>query len=100
MPRKETAAQRKTRIGLLVAQFDAENRELAKKAAIVKGLKTQLKDEVPPEAVGTYGDFIISYAAPKEIVDQQAVKQLMAQHKIEIPTKLTEPALVVNPKLV
>jgi hypothetical protein len=96
MPRKETAAQKKTRIGMLLADYHARNAELAKLNAIVKGMKTQIRAEVEP---GTYGDMVFGFGTPREILDQPAARKRLQDNGIEIPMTTTEPPLVVTPKV-
>lgn len=90
---RETAAQRRTRIEMLLADFDARNRELRKLTKIVDGLKEQVKD-VP---VGVYGEWQRAEGTPREITDQAAVKAHYAEVGIEMPTRLTDPPIVVSP---
>lgn len=92
MPR-ETAAQKKTRISLLLGEFDARNRELRKLETIVKGLKEQIK-EIP---VGQYGDWNRSEGTPREILDQPAAKKLIIELGGKVPTTFTDPPVVVRP---
>lgn len=92
---KETAAQRRTRISLLLADYDARSRELRKLAKIVDGLKEQIR-EVP---VGTYGDWIRSEGTPREIMDQAAVKQEYAARGEDLPMRMTDAPIVVTPKV-
>lgn len=92
MPR-ETAAQMRTRVSLLLADFDNRNRELRKLDKIVAGLKEQIK-EIPD---GKYLDWEVTRAAPREITDSVAVKRGYAERGELMPTRLTEPAVVVKP---
>lgn len=95
MAPRETAAQKRSRFSALLAEFDARNRELNKLTTIVKGLKAQI-EEIP---VGTYGDWILSTGTPREMLDQQAVKQLCTEHGLPIPTKVTRAPIIVSPKV-
>lgn len=92
---RETAAQRRTRVALLLADYDARSRELRKLMKIVDGLKEQVR-EVP---VGTYGEWVRSEGTPREIMDQAAVKQDFADRGLTVPVKLTDPPIVVSPKV-
>jgi hypothetical protein len=89
---KETAAQKRTRIALLLADFDARNRELRKLTKIVEGLKEQVK-EIDP---GTYGDWQRSDGTPREILDQAAVRQDYAERGVPLPMKVTDAPAVVS----
>lgn len=94
MATKETATQRRTRIGLLLGDYDARNRELRKLTKEVDTLKVQVKEIEP----GTYGDWVVSRGAPREIVDQQAVKAGYAARGEALPTKTTDAPVTVTPK--
>ena len=96
MPRKETAAQRKTRIGMLLADFHARNAELSKLNAIVKGMKAQIREEVEP---GAYGDMVFAYGNPREILDQPAARKRLIDAGIEVPMTTTEAPINVTPKI-
>jgi hypothetical protein len=89
---KETAAQRKTRISMLLADYDARSRELRKLAKDVEALKDQVKEVAP----GTYGDFVLSTGTPREILDQAAAKLTLTSNGLEIPTKMTDPPVIVT----
>lgn len=89
---RETAAQKRTRIALLLADFDARNRELRKLIKIVDGLKEQVK-EIP---VGVYGEWQRADGTPREITDQAAVKAHYAELGVDMPTRLTDPPIVVS----
>jgi hypothetical protein len=91
---RETAAQRKTRIAMLLADYDARSREARKLDSIVKGLKEQIK-EIPE---GTYGEWTRSHGTPREIVDQAAIKARFAELGEPLPTKMTEAPILVIPK--
>lgn len=91
---KETAAQRKTRISMLLADYDARSRELRKLTKDVDALKEQIA-EIP---VGTYGDWIRTEGTPRELLDQAEAKNRLAAAGLEIPTKMTAPPIVVRPK--
>lgn len=91
---RETVAQRKTRIALLLADFDNRNRELRKLQKIVEGLKEQVKD-VP---VGDYGEWTRSAGTPREITDHAAVKAHYAEIGEAMPTKMTEAPVIVTPR--
>lgn len=91
---KETAAQRKTRYAMLLADYDARSRELRKLDSIVKGLKEQIA-EIPE---GTYGEWTRSHGTPREIVDQAAIKARFAELGEVLPTKMTSAPILVIPK--
>jgi hypothetical protein len=91
---KETAAQRRTRIGMLLADYDARSRELRKLQSIVKGLKEQI-EEIPE---GTYGEWVRSHGTPREIVDQAAIKAKFTELGEPLPMKMTAAPILVLPK--
>lgn len=94
MATRETAAQRRTRISLLLGDYDARSKELRKLAKIVEGLKEQVK-EIDP---GVYGDWILSQGTPREILDQPTARTAMEAAGIPIPTKMTDAPVIVTPK--
>jgi len=94
MATKETAAQRKTRYAMLLADYDARSRELRKLDSIVKGLKEQIR-EMP---TGTYGEWVRSEGTPREIPDSAAIKADFAARGVALPTKFTEAPILVTPK--
>jgi hypothetical protein len=89
---KETAAQRKIRISGLLAQYDAESRELRKLAKSVEALKAQIH-EVP---AGTYGEWIRSTGTPREIMDMAAVKEDFASRGTPMPMRMSAPPIVIT----
>lgn len=91
---KETAAQRKSRISMLLADYDARSRELRKLVKEVDTLKTQIRDDVP---VGTYGEWIRSEGTPREILDQPAARKALTDANLPIPMIMTAPPVVVTP---
>lgn len=91
---KETAAQRRTRIAMLLADYDARSRELRKLAKAVDEMKAQIK-EIDP---GAYGDFTLSRGTPREILDQRAAKDALTKAGLPIPTTMTDAPIVVSPK--
>jgi len=93
MPR-ETKAARDSRIGHLLADFDARSRELNKLQNIVKGLKEQVKEIGP----GVYGDWVRADGTPRAILDQQAAKNLIVELGGTVPLKMTDAPIVVTPK--
>lgn len=92
MPR-ETAAQKRTRISLLLADFDARTRELRKLEKIVDGLKEQVREITP----GTYNDWSVAEGTPREILNQPEAKRLLTVAGIEVPTVMSRPPMVVKP---
>lgn len=93
MPVKETIAQRKARVSLLLADYDARSREVRKLSKDVEAMKDQLK-EIDP---GAYGDWILSRGTPREIMDQKAVKDDYTRRGEIMPTKVTDAPIVVAP---
>lgn len=94
MPRKETIKQRKERIGMLLAEYDARNRELAKLNAIVKGLKEQVREVEP----GDYAGASLTYGAGREMFDQKEARRLLDEAGLDIPTFISQGAIVVTLK--
>jgi hypothetical protein len=90
---RETAAQRKKRIEALLADYDNRSREFNKLKKIVEGLKAQLEG-VPR---GKYGEWELSDGTPREITDANALKVLLAQNDLEMPTRMSTPPIVVRP---
>lgn len=93
MATRETAAQRKTRISLLLADYDNRSKELRKLAKIVDGLKEQLRELDP----GTYGEWTLSTGTAREILDQAAAKRALLDAGLPVPTTMTSAPLVVAP---
>jgi hypothetical protein len=94
MATRETAAQRKSRLSALIADFDARNRELNKLLTIVKGLKAQIKEIEP----GTYGDWVLAFKPGRQIVDAQALATIHAEKGITVPMRTADDSIVVTPK--
>jgi hypothetical protein len=94
-PPRETAAQKRTRIGMLLADYDAQNRALRKAQKDVESLKAQIKEIEP----GTYGDWVRGEGTPREITDQEAVKMKYMEMGWTLPTKMTDPPITVTPKV-
>ena len=92
---KETAAQRKARITDLLADYFHRSAELRKLAKDVDQMKEQIREEVKP---GTYGDYVRSAGAPREITDADAVKRHYAELGQPMPTKLTASPVIVTMK--
>lgn len=92
MPR-ETKAQRTSRVSTLCASYDAHRRELAKLTKIVNAEKELVKVEDP----GTYGEWIIATGTAREINDMEAIKAHYADRGETLPTRMSEPPVVVSP---
>jgi hypothetical protein len=90
---RETAAQRRTRIEMLLADYQNRSSELRKLVKIVDGLKEQVKEVAP----GTYGEWQRSTGTPREILDQAAIKAKYAELGLTLPTKMTDAPIVVSP---
>ena len=95
MAARETAAQRKTRISLLLADYDSRSRELNKLTAIVKGLREQVREL----EAGAFGDWRLSYGAPRQILNQAKAKQMLTDAGLEVPMVETAPSIVVSPQV-
>lgn len=93
MAQKETAAQRRARIEMLLADFANRSEELRKLTKIVDGLKEQIK-EIPE---GKYGEWMRSSGTPREMLDQTAVKAFYAKHGEPLPTKMSAAPALVRP---
>lgn len=91
---KETAAQRRSRISMLLAEFDERSSELRKLTKVVDGLKEQVR-EIDP---GEYGDWIRSDGTPREVMDVQAIKTAYAERGEPVPTKMTSAPVQVTMK--
>jgi hypothetical protein len=91
MPR-ETKAQKSTRIGLLLADYDESSRALRKITKHVDELKAQIRDIDP----GTYGDWVLSRGTPREILDQKALAVLLTENGMEAPKTVTQAPIVVT----
>jgi len=91
---RETKTAMNARVGALLADFDARNREVNKLKKIVEGLKLQLK-EIDP---GTYGDWVLAAGTPREMLDQPEARRLLTDAGISVPVKLTDAPIVVTPK--
>jgi hypothetical protein len=92
---RETAAQKKSRLSALLAEYDARNRELSKLTTIVRGLKEQLREIQP----GTYGDWNLSFSTPRQILDQPKARALLTAAGVEVPMIETQPIIAVTPKV-
>lgn len=91
---KETAAQKKTRISMLLADYANRSSELRKLAKIVDGLKEQVKELED----GTYADWTLSRGTAREILDQPAARKMLVDAGLAVPMKMTDAPVVVNPK--
>lgn len=89
---RETAAQKRTRIAMLLADYDARSRELRKLEKDVKTLKSQVR-EIDP---GTYGEWIRGTGTPREIIDNEAIKKGYAERGETIPTRMSEAPITVT----
>lgn len=94
---RETKAAKQVRIGMLLAEYDAANNDKLKAERRVEELKEQIKAEQLPE--GPYGDWTLAYSNGRTILDQKTAKELLTQRKIPVPTKTTDPSIVVKPKV-
>jgi len=93
MAARETAAQKKTRISMLLADYANRASELRKLVKIVDGLKEQVREVEP----GTYADWVRSEGTPREILDQQEARKLLEKAGIVVPMKMTDAPVVVTP---
>lgn len=89
---RESKAVRTARISMLLAEFDARSKELNKLQGIVKTLKEQVR-EITPD---TYGEWVRAEGTPRSVLDQAAVRADYAERGVELPTKLTDPPIVVT----
>lgn len=90
---KETAAQRRSRISMLLAEYDETSKALRKLTKRADELKKQIRDDVP---AGTYGEWIRSEGTPREILDQPAARKALEQAGLEVPTVMTSPPVIVT----
>lgn len=93
---RETAAQKKTRISMLLADYDAKNREFNKLKKDVDALKAQVKD-IP---AGTYGEWIRAHGTPRQINDIGRAREIIAEIGRVWPMRESESPIIVthNPK--
>lgn len=89
---RETAAQKRNRISMLLADYDARSRELRKLTKDVESLKKQVAEVEP----GTYGEWIRGTGTPREIVDQAAVKKSYVERGEPMPMKMTAAPVTVT----
>ena len=94
---RETKAQKSTRIGMLLADYDARSRELRKLAKVVDELKEQIRGEALAE--GAYGDFTYAEGTPREILDQKEATARLKAAGLEVPKVMTSAPIVVKPKV-
>lgn len=90
---RETAAQKKRRYEMLLADYAVRSEEFRKLSKIVDGLKEQVR-EIPE---GKYGEWERSSGTPREITDQVAIKARFAALGESLPTRMTEAPLLVRP---
>lgn len=93
MPTRETAAQKRTRVSLLLADYSNRSQELRKLSRIVDGLKEQVRELEPAR----YGDWELSEGTPREILDQAAVRRTYAERGDTLPMVMTSAPIVVKP---
>jgi hypothetical protein len=91
---RETKTAMNARVSALLADFDARNREINKLKKIADGLKEQIKEIES----GTYGDWVLARGTARYNLDQRAARELLTQHGVEVPVKLSEAPIVVTPK--
>lgn len=90
---RETAAQKRARTEMLLADYQNRSSELRKLTKIVEGLKEQVS-EVPE---GKYGEWERTSGTPREITDHVAVKKRYAELGETMPTKMSAAPIVVRP---
>lgn len=90
---RETAAAKRSRISLLLADYDARSRELRKLTKIVDGLKEQVKELDP----GTYGEWMLATGTPREMLDQAEARKMMEAAGMVVPTKMSAAPAIVTP---
>lgn len=93
MAARETAAQKRSRVSALLADYDNRSRELNKLKKIVDGLKEQIK-ELPS---GTYGEWQLAFSSGRELFDQAEAKRLLTNLGVEIPMFTSAQSAVVAP---
>lgn len=96
MPR-ETAAQKRSRISGLLADYDNRSKELRKLTNIVDGLKEQVREVFEREGAKTFGDWTLSEGTPSEILDQAEAKKRLTDRGIPVPMRMTRAPMVVKP---
>jgi hypothetical protein len=91
MPRKT-----KAQIGLLLADLFAAKRDKAKAERRVDELTAEL-GAIPNLKEGTYGEYTYGTGTAREILDQQAAKELIKSLGKAVPTKLGSAPIVIKP---
>lgn len=94
---KETAAQKRTRISNLLADYDNRSRELRKLSNIVDGLKEQVREVLDASGAGKFGDWTLTEGTPREILDQAEAKKRLTDRGVPVPMVLTRAPLIVKP---
>jgi hypothetical protein len=95
MAAKETAAQRRTRIGLLLAEYNNVTSQLNKLNSQAKSLKEQIRDVT----AGSYGDWQLTFGTPRQVLDQKQVKIDYAELGKQLPMVDTSPPISVTAKV-
>lgn len=90
---RETAAQKKTRIIMMLADYDARRREALKAGKELDALKDLIAETVP---IGTYGDWFRGEGAPREVLDQPAARKALTDAGLPVPMKYTAPSVTVT----
>lgn len=89
---RETKAQKNTRVGMLLAEYDEKSRALRKLEKDVKALADQVREV----GVGVYGEWTYSHGTPREILDQPAARALIVELGKPVPMTETRPPIVVQ----
>lgn len=90
---RETIKARNARVSALLAEYDATMAALRKLEKMAKDLKLQVREIEP----GPYGEWTLARGTAREIMDQPAVVAAYKARGEALPTKMTEPPLVVLP---
>lgn len=94
MAPRETAKQRRERLAALLADYRAKADQKSKLDRDVENLKKRIREEIP--SAGTYGEWVREHGTPRVITDMDKVRADYATRGEEIPTKETEPPIVVR----
>lgn len=82
-------------IALLLAQYDAAQRDKRKAEKAEKELKEQI--EALNLVERTYGDWSYALGTPREILDQREARKALTDRGIKVPTVFTKAPIVVKP---
>lgn len=85
----------KAQIGMLLAEYDAVNRDFRKSAKRLDELKVQIRALSLKQ--GPYGEMTFAEGTPREILDQAAAKDALIKAGLPVPVVMTQPPLIIKP---